>query len=50
MVGVEEKGRAKSGVALIIAPNRLENVIKENYVNGRLLVVEMKNINKVTER
>lgn len=39
---VDEKERAKEGVGLIIAPNRLKDVIQEEYVNELLLVVKMK--------
>jgi len=34
--GVDENQRAKEGVGLIIAPNRLRDVIQEEYVNERL--------------
>lgn len=44
--GVNEKERAKEGVGLIIAPNKLKDLIQEEFINERLLTVKIKLIDE----
>ncbi|KAK9674642.1 hypothetical protein QE152_g40962 [Popillia japonica] len=46
--GVDEGRRAREGVGLIIAPNRLIDIISEEYVNERILTVKIKLLNDET--
>ncbi|GLV37429.1 hypothetical protein CBL_10605 [Carabus blaptoides fortunei] len=41
-VGIEDTGNAKGGVGLIVAPNRIKEIINEKCTNERLLKVDMK--------
>ncbi|GLV37385.1 hypothetical protein CBL_10648 [Carabus blaptoides fortunei] len=40
--GIEDTGRAKGGVGLVVAPNRITKIINEKSTNERLLKVDMK--------
>lgn len=46
--GVENKERAKGGIGVIISPERIKHIIREEYVNERIMVAEINLTEKET--